>query len=141
MTRFKRLTSFKRKKLTIDDKTAKLIDQFAAFVSGQQGQEISPSDIIGTILMEGVTDKRLKFQAPPKDAELNLNLPESAWDNLKAICEKHEVGEREVLEKLIQVQAQDKGFQSFIKSESPSSEKRKNPTEEVASGAETPAPH
>lgn len=100
MVRFKRISSFKRKKVVVDADSAALLSRIAA-VHSTDGQPFTESDILGTVLMEGGVDGRLRFPAPSPEAELNLNLPEAAWDNLMAICEKHGVDERKVLEKVI----------------------------------------
>jgi hypothetical protein len=100
MSRFKRISSFKRKKVTVDADSATLLSKIAAFHS-TDGQPLTESDILGSVFMEGGVDGRLRFPTPAPEVELNLNLPEAAWDNLTAICEKHGVDERKVVEKVI----------------------------------------
>jgi hypothetical protein len=113
MNKFKRITSFKKRKVLLDQKTVETLTKFTEFVSHKQGQELSQSDILGTLLDDGIKIK--KFDPPQKPAELLLNLPESAWENLQKICDEHGVNESEVVKKIITNLALDKGFSSFKK--------------------------
>lgn len=116
MAKFQRITRLKKKKVRLREDVSQTLESFAKFVTESQDEIITGSDIVGTILMEAKSDKRIRFPSRPVDKELSLNLPETAWDNLSEIAGRHQVDEKEVLEKLIQVQTRDKSFQEWLSS-------------------------
>lgn len=112
MTTYKKISRLKKKQIKVNKSFADQMNRFAQFISEQENTDLTPSDVIASILLTNQKARDIKLDAVEK-TEVDVILPEDLWDDVIQKTKDSGVPTGEYFTKAIEPCFRDKNFQKW----------------------------